>query len=192
MIFGLIALVVMLIGTVALLRSVGTSMFASGNYAFKRDLTNQAERAMATVLTAVRTTGPLATEAARQANDANRNYSAVALATNAQGIPNALLSAAAFTGVGVAANDIAITDQAVTVRYVIDRLCTVLGAPTAANCTLAPTQVPAGGSSSELINAMDTSTGGAGAVQTQVVYRVSIRVDGPRGTQSFFQSTLKL
>jgi Tfp pilus assembly protein PilX len=192
MIFGLIALVVMLIGTVAVVRSLNTAMFTSGNYAFKRDLVNQAERAMATVLTSVRDAGPLATEAARQANDSARNYSAVALPTNAQGIPTALLTAAAFGVVGVATNDIVVADMGVTVRYVIDRLCTVLGAPTAASCTLAPTQLPAGGSSGELLNAMDSSGGGAGAVQTQVIYRVSVRVDGPRGTQSFFQSTFKL
>lgn len=191
LIFGLIALVILLIGTAALVRSMNTSLFNAGNFAFKRDLTNQGERAIATVMAAVQT-GALATEAARESDDANRNYSASVLPTNAQGIPLALLSDAGMAGIATSANDIVIADMAVTVRYVVDRLCVNDGPATAGGCTQADDNVPVGGSTGELINAMDSSSGGIGAVQSQVVYRVSIRVEGPRRTQSFFQTTFRL
>ena len=121
LLFGMIALVVLLVGTAALVRSMNTSVFTAGNYGFKRDLTNQGERAVAAVLDVVQT-GALSTVAAREASDPARNYSAQLLATNPQGIPLALLSDAQFAGVGVAANDISISDMGITIRYVVDRV----------------------------------------------------------------------
>ena len=51
MLFGLIALAIMLIGAAAMVRSMNASLFNAGNLGFKRDLTNQAERAVGTVIT---------------------------------------------------------------------------------------------------------------------------------------------
>jgi type IV pilus assembly protein PilX len=67
----------------------------------------------------------------------------------------------------------------VTIRYVIDRLCTNTGNASILNCVQS-TGVPAGGSG-------DHNTGVAPPSAT--VYRVSVRVDGPRGTQAFLQTT---
>lgn len=191
LLFAMIALVVLLIGTLALMRSMNTSLFTAGNFGFKRDLTNQGERAMTAVLDLVQT-GALGNEAARQSNVAASNYSASVLATNPQGVPLALLTDGVFAGVGVSGNDIALADMGVTVRYVIDRLCVAAGPATQDGCTLAGDLLPAGSSASELLRAEDGSSGGAGAVAPQVVYRVSIRVDGPRRTQSFFQTTFTI
>ena len=88
----LLILVVMLIGAVALVRSFDTSMVTAGNLSFKRDLAQQSELAVETILRDFRTAGPLATRALRGADDQARNYSARVLAANAQGIPLALLS----------------------------------------------------------------------------------------------------
>ena len=133
LLFAMIALVVLLIGTVALMRSMNTSLFTAGNFGFKRDLTNQGERAMATVLDLVQT-GALGSEVAREGSATARNYSASILPTNGDGMPLALLSDAAFAAVGVAGNDISPADMGVTVRYVVDRLCVAAGpaSPTAA------------------------------------------------------------
>jgi hypothetical protein len=191
LLFGMIALVVLLVGTAALVRSMNTSVFTAGNYGFKRDLTNQGERAVAAVLDVVQT-GALSTAAAREASDPARNYSAQLLATNPQGIPLALLSDAQFAGVGVAANDISISDMGITIRYVVDRVSAAPGPAAPANSMMAGPGAPAGSSASELANAMDSSSAGAGAVPQQVVYRVSIRVEGPRRTQSYYQTTLAL
>ena len=39
------------------------------------------------------------------------------------------------------------------------------------------------------LRAEDNSAGGAGALPRQVVYRLSVRVGGPRDTQAYFQTT---
>jgi len=193
LVFAMIALVVLLIGAAAIMQSMNTSLFTAGNLGFKRDLTNQGERALNAVVALI-DTGALGTEAARQADNKARNYSATIFTdTNAQGIPAALLSDTAFNLKGVAGNDITINDMGVTVRYVIDRLCaagTAAVSPTA--CSVAGNVAPSGGSSSDLSRAEDSSAGGAGALVPQAIYRISIRVSGPRGTQSFFQATLTI
>jgi type IV pilus assembly protein PilX len=180
LLFAMIALVVLLIGSIALMRSMNTSLFTAGNFGFKRDLTNQGERAMALVLTTVQG-GALISEAAREASTTASNYSASILPTNGEGLPLALLSDAAFAAVGVSGNDIAAADMGVTVRYVIDRLCTTTGPGSADACAVAspPPQSKSAGSEEP-------------DPPVQFVYRVSIRVDGPRRTQSFFQSTFTI
>ena len=60
--------IVSLIGAAAMVRSMGTSMLNAGNLGFKRDLTNQGERAVASVMTLLQT-GALGTDAARQATE---------------------------------------------------------------------------------------------------------------------------
>lgn len=191
LLYGLIVLAIMLIGAAAMVRSMNTSLVNAGNIGFKRDLTNQAERAAATALTLLQT-GALSTTTARESNSTASNYSASILATNAQGLPNALFDDTAFAAIGVSSNDITIADQAITMRWVIDRLCTAAGAADPTRCTLANDPVPTGASGSDIINAIDSTSGGAGALQRRVIYRVSIRVTGPRSTQAFFQTTVTL
>ena len=191
LLYGLIVLAIMLIGAAAMVRSMNTSLVNAGNIGFKRDLTNQAERAAATAL-ALLESGALKTVLSRQSASTANNYSATILATNAQGLPNVLLADTTFTTVGVVTNDITVTDQAITLRWVIDRLCVNTGVAEASHCTMANDPSPAGGSGSDLINAIDTTSGGAGALAQRVVYRVSVRVTGPRSTQAFFQTTVTI
>lgn len=190
----LLVLTVLLIGAAALVRSFNTSLTTSGNIGFKRDLLNQAERVVPVVLTAVRT-GALSTAAARANHATGQNYSATILATNDAGIPTALLSDAAFAAVASTGNDLSVAGQGVRVRYVIDRLCSEVGLDSALGadkCTLASSTTPAGGSASDLIRAEDPGGGLSGALVPQVVYRLTIRVDGPRGTQGFYQTTFTM
>lgn len=184
MLFGLIALVIMLVGTVAMLRSMNTSLFNAGNIGFKRDLTNQGERAVATVLTLLQS-GALGTEVSRQASSVARNYSATMLAANTQGVPNALISDVTFATVASTANDIAVAGQGITVRYVIDRLCVNAGAASATHCTMSDNGQSNACSSNPCDDLSD-------AVPQQAVYRLSVRVTGPRQTQAYFQTTLTL
>lgn len=186
LIVTLLALVILLIGSVALVRSFNASLFMAGNLAFKRDLVNQAERASAVVLTQM-TSGALNALATRESNATALNYSASVLATNAQGIPNALLSDAAFAAVGVAGNDIVVAGQGVTLRYVVDRLCNAAGSELAlgpaANCAVGASPDARGGSASEMNRA---------TMPPQVLYRLSVRAGGPRNTQAYFQTTFAL
>lgn len=193
LLYALVTLVIMMIGAVALVRSFEGSLFTAGNIAFKRDLQNQSERAVDRAFTAFRSGGSLSTIAARAANLSSSNYSATMLAVNAQGIPNALQNDGTFAAVGVAANDIAVASQGVTVRYVIDRMCASAGDERtlgAAGCVLADNPVPPGTSSANLQGPERVSGGSNPPVlQQSVVYRLSVKVTGPRNTQSFFQST---
>lgn len=190
-IMALIALLILMIGAAAVVRSMYTSMSNTGNISFKRDLTNQAERAAAQVMTLLQS-GALATEAARQANLVTSNYSATILPTNAQGIPTALLAtdaafAAAWTG-----GDITVADQSVTLRWVLDRLCVNAGAADESHCTMSDAGTTNSDSASQRNSAQNASGTGLGALQRQVVYRLSIRATGPRNTQSFLQTTFTL
>jgi type IV pilus assembly protein PilX len=195
LLFCLIALIVMLIGSVALVRSFNTTLFTAGNIAFKRDLQNQGERAVAVALDAVRGTGALVTPLARSQDRPQFNYSSRSLATNAQGIPTVLLlSHRAFDAAWTAPAVPVPAGQNVQVRYVIDRLCDIEGLDSAlgsARCQIVDNG-PTGGSGSHLNVADDASSGGAGATSLQIVYRISVRVDGPRDTQAFFQTTFTM
>ncbi len=192
LLFGLIALAIMMIGAAAMVRSMNTSMLMAGNLGFKRDLTNQAERATATVM-ALMNTGALNTELARQNAAVTRNYSASILPTNAQGVPNALVSDSNFTTVGAVANDITVADQGVVLRYVVDRLCVNTGLADGSHCTMSDPGSPMGGSASTTHRADDSAAnGGGGVLPRQTVYRLSIRVSGPRNTQAYFQTTFTL
>jgi len=203
LLFSLIALVILLIAAVALVRSFNTSLFTAGNIAFKRDMQNQGERAIDQVLTQFRTGGALVTQDARKNSVQTYHYSAVKLDSNAYGIPNALQSEAAYAVVAgpvsssrdiTSANDTSLAGQAMKIQYVVDRLCSSTGPEStlgSGSCVLASDPVPPGVSASKLMSA-DRPSLGAGlqsAVPQSVVYRVTVKVVGPRNTTSFFQST---
>jgi type IV pilus assembly protein PilX len=194
LIFALIALIVMLIASYALVRSFNTTLFTAGNISFKRDMQNQAERAVPVVLNAMRAMGTLVTPESRANNLVTQNYSAIILAANAQGIPQILLgTTTAFDGLWTA-GPILVPDQGVEIRYIVDRLCDAAGLDTvlgSARCQIVDNG-PMGGSGSHLNVAEDSSSAGAGATSLSIVYRLSIRVDGPRDTQAFFQTTFTL
>jgi type IV pilus assembly protein PilX len=178
LIFSLLVLLILAIGAVAVLRSVNSSLMSAGNLAFHRDLVNQAEQAVSNVMTAFKTNAP-PLNGITTADMPAANYSSSALPTNPQGVPTALLNAAAFAAVGIAANDIPGATPDVTIRYVIDRLCTVTGGATSPNCVQS-TGLPTGGTANR-----NTAV----APPSATVYRVSVRVNGPRGTQAFLQTT---
>jgi type IV pilus assembly protein PilX len=200
LLFSLIALVILLIAAVALVRSFHSSMFTAGNIAFKRDLQNQSERAVDKVLDDFRT-GGLNTPTLRAANTTANNYSATMLAVDAQGIPSALQNDSTFATVGLATNDITPanepslpTNQIQSIRYVVDRMCSTVGDETtlgSTSCQLANNPVPAGSSSANLQSAerAPLCSTCASAAPQGVIYRLSVKITGPRNTQSFFQST---
>lgn len=204
LLFSLIALVILLIAAVGLVRSFHTSMTMAGNIAFKRDMRNQGERAMDKVLSEFRSGGALASPAARALDDADRHYSASMLATNAQGIPAALQSASAYAAIANTATDItpgtdtSLAGQGIaSIQYVVDRLCSAAGDETTLGpnrCVLANNPAPAGTSSANLQSAdrAPLCPTCASAAPQGVVYRLTVKVNGPRGTTSFFQSTFTI
>ncbi|RST51858.1 hypothetical protein [Variovorax sp. MHTC-1] len=172
----LIVLVILLTGGVAVVRSMNASLTSAGNLAFRRDLVNQGERAVSLVLAKFASTGTLV-----NATDdlPGENFKATKLDTNTHGVPMALLDDKTFGTVGKASNDVTDTAAQVSIRYVIDRLCAGTGPATSAGCVQS-SAAPAGGTASPTPPP---------APPTATVYRLSMRVSGPRDTQVFLQST---
>lgn len=174
LIFTLIVLLILTIGAVALMRSMNTALFGAGNLAFRRDLVNQGELAVANVLAEFQT-GDLSAAASTLNDSAADNYFAQILPTNAEGVPNVLLG----SGSAGTHADLTGATSDVVIRYVIDRLCSAAGTPTGALCVQS-SAAPTGG-----------TAGNKAAVKTptSTVYRLSVRVTGARNTQIFLQTT---
>jgi Tfp pilus assembly protein PilX len=183
MIIALITLAIMMVGAVAALRSMNASLSNAGNVGMKRDMANQAEialrRAMDTV-NALTTT---------ESSNSGKNYSAKMLAVTPEGIPSVLVGSSPSTldGVGSTANVVNLTTKSafgdytgpqVTMYYVVDRLCQAEGALSELGCLTATKKQQGGNSGLPL------------QTSTQPLYRVTVRVDGPRGAQSFYQATM--
>lgn len=185
LLFALVVLVILLAGGVAVVRSMNASLTSAGNLAFKRDLVNQGERAVSSVLAAFDGSGALALATTRQNSVKAANYSATVLPTNDQGVPLALLNNSTFATVGESSNDITDEDAQVSIRYLIDRLCDAEGASGvlgAAGCVFPPSSSDVrGGSSQEMGTRIPPPP--------SVTYRVSMRVTGPRDTQVFLQAS---
>jgi type IV pilus assembly protein PilX len=199
LIFAMVALVIVLVGAAAIVRSMNASLSTSGNYGFKRDLGNQGERAVDAVINRFKASGALGTEVAREENSPANNYKAVQLETNPQGIPLSLLPGGDFASVASEANDINVTDMGVKVRYVIDRLCVNTGSLGSNSCVWASAPSPKGGGDRKLGGAADGAdvvitpakpgTTIRSAVKRRAVYRLTVHVTGPRNTQAYYQST---
>jgi type IV pilus assembly protein PilX len=172
----LIVLVILLAGGVAVVRSMNTSLTSAGNLAFRRDLVNQGERAVSVVLAEFSSNGALV-----NATDdvPAQNFKATKLENNPQGVPLALLDEKAFKTVGTVDKDIKDADAQISIRYVIDRLCTSTGPATSTGCVQS-SAAPAGGTASPTPPPTPP---------TATIYRLSLRVTGPRDTQVFTQST---
>lgn len=174
----LIVLVILLAGGVAVMRSMNTTLSSAGNLAFKRDLVNQGEQAAVKALALFNTGGTLSAVGADYNDATASNYSAVRLDTNDRGIPLALLKDDLYNA--KAADTIVRTD-AVNIRYLIHRLCNTSCAASKSTCVYAPsTSDVRGGSVQE---------SGRPPPPKALVYRLSVRVDGPRDTQVFLQSS---
>lgn len=162
----LMSLALLMLSTMALLRSFDTSLSMAGNLAFKRDLTNQAERGMAKAISLVKS-GALNTS-----NLLANNYSAASLPSDTHGLPLALINDLTFNTVGTSANDINDASAAINVRFVIDRQCNTTGLLDISKyCSF-------------------VNIGSDTDPNFQVVYRVSIRAVGPRNTQVYLQSNV--
>jgi type IV pilus assembly protein PilX len=188
LIIAMIALVILTVGAIAMTRSTDVTLRQAGNLAFKRDLANQGERAVAAALVDLRT-GPLSTEIARQGNVNARNYSAAQLASSAQGIPNVLLSDSVYAAAGFSRPELADTTGSVAVRYVIDRQCIGVGVYNADTCQAYTSGQPVVG-----LGVKNGPNGADGLMPASArpVYRISVRITGPRGVQTFTQTTVML
>ncbi len=188
MIIVLVALVLMLIAVAGMLRYTDTSTSVIGNLAFRRDLTNRAEIAIATAKAALNS-GALNTELARTTDLPSANYSASRLpsptapaGTIAIGAPALLVSDSQYpsTYSCIPASCQPGTDG-VLLRWVIDRQCTQSGTFNTSYCAyISYVNDPHGTS----WLAPRKPTGAAHGL-----YRITVRATGPHNTEVYVQTT---
>jgi len=180
MVIAMITLAVLLIGAAAAMKSMNVTLASVGYFGFKREMTNQSERAVRVATTALSPGGALSATAARWTSNAAQNYSATMLASDASGIPLVMLdttTAASLSGLGSAANEIKLAGDNVTVHYLIDRLCLNTGAFNPATCQMVGRANNFG------------SNPNNPKPLPQPAYRITVRVTGPHNAYSFYQST---
>ena len=188
MILTMIALVLLLIVVAAMVRSTDTATAVIGNLAFRRDLANRAEIGISTAKAALNSGGAVYTSAARNSDLVTSNYSATRL-PNAPGIgvPNVLTSDSAYQTAGYQCLPASCTPDTngVLVRWVIDRQCAGTNGTTVAFstdvCSYLRSTKDSGGT------AQSNATKPTGA--SRALYRISVRVTGPRNTESYIQTT---
>jgi type IV pilus assembly protein PilX len=195
----LLALVVLLIGLAALIRSADTAGIMVGNLAFRRDLTNRAEEAIAAAkATLAASTFNPTTDSLNTAH-----YSASKLANGNTGVPAILDNASSYnSSVAADTTDASVSsDSSITYRYVIDRQCnsgTV--AFSIASCEYVAYSTTSnggsgGGGSSQYSQRQvgGVFAGSSGAANCNgsncAIYRISVRVAGPRNSVAYFQTT---
>ena len=193
MVFTLIALVLMLIAVAAVVRSVDTSTTVVGNLAFRRDLTNRAELAIAQAKAALNAGGAVYSEAARGADVVAAHYSATRLESpeGGIGVPAVLVSDDGYKRAGYSCMSGAGTalpncdtpgTDGIVICWVIDRQC-VAGTSTFGTnaCGYLKTSRDLGGSFHLATRKPDGSA--------RSLFRISVRVTGPRNTETYIQTT---
>ena len=176
---ALIILVALTLSGVALIRSVDTANLIAGNMSFHESATQAGERS--TELAVVNWLQPrtVAKDPALNSHSAANGYRAIrqdpAAGQSWDAFWTATLAAQAVVGTQDAAGN--------TVSYVIQRLCDATGAPYTINCSKPPT-TNTGGS---------FSAGGIAPItNSQVYYRITTRIAGPRNTVAFIQTIVAL
>jgi len=182
---ALIVLVAMSLAGIALMRSVDTNVLIAGNLAFRQGATAG---------------GDWGVESARAwitANPPKLNVDQPAGATfywaNWQQNLDLIGSDPAladydWTSFASPARDLGFDLAGNRVQYVIHRLCDVAGAPNVVQCVKSSLSVSTAGTGGS--NQVQPVGGGNVNVATVVLYRVTVRVTGPRNTVSFVQAVL--
>ena len=176
LLIALVILVVMTLSALALIRSVNMTNLIAGNLAFRESALLSSERSTETALTWLAS----ADAATLYDVSASNGYQAVradpATGQSWDAFWIATLADQSVTGTADVAGN--------TVSYVIHRLCDATGSPQTVNCAKSPsTNVggsQSGGSSIFL---------GSGS---QVYYRITTRVAGPRNTTAYTQTIVAI
>ncbi|GGP22907.1 pilus assembly PilX family protein [Silvimonas iriomotensis] len=171
LLLGLIVLVVLLIATVALMRSSDTANLIAGNVAFKQAATQLAELG---VNDAKGVLGSMTTPDTNVAPSSSTSYAYYALqqTTDSAGLPSVTWS-----------NMSTVTNGLYQYQYVIERMCT--GTTPVSDfvtyCSVSQ-QSQAG------LPVNNNSNAANYQVSTAVFYRVTVHVTGPHSSESFIQA----
>ena len=187
---AMIALVVMSLAAVALIRSVDTNSMITGNLAYKQTAAISSSYGIESMVDAL---GPMPLTYGDANDPANGYY---ALCSNFDGgsadrcSGNNLTADASWvagtnsslaTGTGLVAGRDAYGN---TIQYIVERMCHQVGAPTKAACLQAGSDPD---NSSK--NVLNEPQAGAPKPPTEIpVYRVTVRIAGPKNTVSYIQA----
>lgn len=192
---ALIVMVAMSLAAVALIRSVDTANLIAGNQAFKQSALNATDRGIATAMAKFDTTitgSTLSSEVATHNDLATSCYLASTFRStqlDARGIPRLLLDPGTAqtpftTAFDTTYNSCKFTNaNGEVVRYIIDRQCDASAsglAPANDKCNVVSSSTPARTDN-------DLHTGS----ESVPLFRVTVRVDGPRHTVSYAQVLLR-
>lgn len=200
LLLALIALVIMTLAAIAMVRSVSSSNIIAGNLAFQQAATASADQGVETAVVWLENNNSQTSTATGAAcasgtgswvlscNQAARGYFA------ARQDPSTTQSWQDFwkalTDSGATPVVLAADTAGNTVSYFVQRMCSTGGDYNSAgnSCSIAPAAVDCGNS-----KRID-SNGGAGNLNcpTQIYYRITVRVDGPRNTSSYTQAMVAL
>lgn len=170
----LIVLVIMTLSGAALIRSTDSVLLIAGNYAFQKDLLNQAERVIPEISDTFQE-GLLKAEADREDNIQDLNYFASIQPSSGKGIPEALLNVAEN-------NPLNIVENGAIIRYVIERMCSEAGPATNDNCIYIDSIMDQTGGNA--LNNINLGT------KQYPAYRISIWASGVRSGETFVQTVI--
>ena len=181
LIVALIMLSVMTLAALALVRSVDTTNLIAGNLSFQQAATHAGDRGVEAAIAWVENNSALLV-----ANVPASGYAANGL-TAAPSKPANETWDEYWTRVWAPRPAVALATDATTgttVNYVIDRLCTNVGSPTGgAICSASP-----------IVGVLPGNAEEAGekqiAAASQVYYRITARITGPRNTLSYVQAVI--
>ena len=189
---AMIALVVMSLAAVALIRSVDTNSMITGNLAYKQTAAISSSYGIESM---VDTLGPMPLTYG-EANDAVNGYYALCsnfdggstdrcsgsnLTADASWVPGTNSRLATGDGITPGTGRDAYGN---TIQYIVERMCHQVGAPSKAACLQAGSDPD---NSSK--NALNEPIAGAPKTATDLpLYRVTVRIAGPKNTTSYVQA----
>lgn len=173
---ALIALVALSIAGIALVRAIDSTNVIAGNLAFRQAALHATDVGVETAFNALSSITGASLEAntpSSCASNGSCTYWATMQATDTRGVPSTIN----WSNVGSTT-----VDSNYTVKYVIDRLCSGALPITDINSSCYITTASGTGSQKAGMPSFSSAQ--------QVYYRVTVRVDGPRNTNSIVQVLL--
>ena len=188
LLIALIVLVAMTLAGVALIRSTYTSNLIAGNLSFSQAATQAADIGTERALTFLRSPANVSL----YVNDQDSGYAARVFdpepGVSWEVFWQQLIAGKNSQNQAIFPTPVQVTDSntgAYSIAYVIHRLCDSGGAPNQGVVTCAqPPRLNMDGES--------RGSGGGSTIVPQVYYRITVRVAGPRNTQSFIQTVVAI
>ena len=183
LIMAMIALVAMSLAAMALIRSVDTSNVIAGNVAFRQASSQAIDVGLEAAFTYLTSTLTIANLSANQPGGCTTNCSYYATTQPVDPLyPDYDMPAINWANVSTVSTTGLSIDGAYTIRYVIERLCSVLNVTDPAEQCYQTKMDP------KCVNSNPGNPSVCAATQG-IYYRVTYFVTGPRNTQSYAQST---